>query len=78
MQLEIITPDTTIFAGEVNSVQLPGKDGLFQLLNNHAPIISSLAEGRVKIEDANNETHLFDIKGGVIEMLNNKVIVLAD
>ena len=74
MQLEIITPDKKVYAGEVTSVSVPGMDGRFQLLNNHAPIISSLLNGKVKIKDKEGEKS-FDVKGGVIENLNNKVVM---
>ena len=50
MQLEIITPEANVFAGDANAVQLPGLDGLFQVLNGHAPIISALKEGVVKVD----------------------------
>jgi F-type H+-transporting ATPase subunit epsilon len=95
MHLEIVTPETKIFAGEVEAVQFPGIDGLFQVLNNHAPIISALGKGIIKIdlnadfertekssslieEDKNPKIIRVGIKGGVVEMLNNKVIVLAE
>ena len=78
MQLEIITPEKKVFEGEVSSVLFPGTDGQFEVLNNHAPIISTLSAGQVRVIDNNNKTELFDINGGVIEMQNNKVIVLAD
>lgn len=78
MQLEIITPEEKVFEGEVTSVQLPGVTGKFEILNNHAPIISSLTKGKVRVIDTNNNTEHYDINGGVIEMQNNKVIVLAD
>ena len=78
MQLEIITPEQKVFEGEVNSVQLPGVDGKFEILNNHAPIISTLSKGDVRVIDSNNKTELFEINGGVIEMQNNKIIVLAE
>tara|TARA_Y100000385_G_scaffold4176_1_gene4571 strand:- start:253 stop:489 length:237 start_codon:yes stop_codon:yes gene_type:complete len=78
MQLEIITPEKKVFEGEVTSVQLPGVTGKFEILNNHAPIISSLTKGKVRVIDSNNNTKHYDINGGVIEMQNNKVIVLAD
>jgi F-type H+-transporting ATPase subunit epsilon len=79
MFLEIITPDVTIFAGEVSLVQLPGIDGSFALLNNHAPLISALTKGKVKIINASsNKEEFYDINGGVIEVLKNKVIVLAE
>jgi F-type H+-transporting ATPase subunit epsilon len=76
--LEIITPEKKVFEGEVTSVQLPGVTGKFEILNNHAPIISSLTKGKVRVIDSNNNTEHYDINGGVIEMQNNKVIVLAD
>tara|TARA_Y100000385_G_scaffold146271_1_gene151886 strand:- start:2 stop:238 length:237 start_codon:yes stop_codon:yes gene_type:complete len=78
MQLEIITPEKKVFQGEVNSVQLPGTNGKFEVLNNHAPIISTLTKGNVRIIDSNDKTELFEINGGVIEMQNNKIIVLAE
>ena len=78
MQLEIITPEHKVFEGQVSSVQLPGVDGKFEILNNHAPIISTLTKGNVRVIDTNKNTELFEINGGVIEMQNNKIIVLAE
>lgn len=95
MHLEVITPESKVFAGEAKSIQLPGKDGLFQVLDNHAPIISALTSGKLKIElsqnfEADEKTNVLiqtgsnpkwiqiEIKGGVIEMQNNKIIVLAE
>lgn len=90
MKLEVITPESHVFTGEVNAVSLPGSDGVFQVLNNHAPIISSLKEGVVRIEGADkseisnpaitkNDAFLeIKIRGGVAELMNNKLIVLAD
>ncbi|MDO8896137.1 MAG: ATP synthase F1 subunit epsilon [Bacteroidales bacterium] len=78
MKLEIITPDKTIFSGEVQLVQLPGVDGLFEILNNHAPMIAALGKGRVKIENENNKLQYFEINGGVLEVLDNKVLVLSE
>ena len=78
MLLEIITPEIKLFEGEVNSVKFPGTDGEFGVLNNHAPIISTLTKGSIVVIDNNNESKNFDINGGVIEMQNNKIIVLAD
>ncbi|MBK6641518.1 MAG: ATP synthase F1 subunit epsilon [Bacteroidia bacterium] len=77
MFLEIITPDKKVFAGEVTSVMVPGAKGQFQVLKNHAPIISTLINGKVKVKTASG-TQNFDVKGGVIEVLKNKVIVLAE
>jgi F-type H+-transporting ATPase subunit epsilon len=78
MQLEIITPEKKVFEGEVTSVQLPGATGKFEILNNHAPIISSLKKGKVRVIDLNNKTEYYNINGGVIEIQNNIIIVLAE
>ncbi len=78
MFLEIITPDKKLFSGEVKSVKVPGAGGSFGILKNHAPIISSLKKGTIKVTDDNRQTHNFEVKGGVVEVLKNKVIVLAE
>jgi F-type H+-transporting ATPase subunit epsilon len=91
MILEIITPEFTLFSGQVESVSVPGLNGQFQMLDNHAPVVSLLVKGEVKIfgnvtlEDSvasmftkSGGTTNFAITGGVIEMKDNKAIVLAD
>jgi F-type H+-transporting ATPase subunit epsilon len=78
MLLEIITPESKLFTGKITSVKLPGMDGEFEILNNHAPIISTLSKGVIRIIDNDNNTEKFEVNGGVIEMQNNKIIVLAD
>ncbi len=78
MNIEIITPDITIFSGTASLVQLPGIDGSFEILNNHAPLISVLKKGKVKIKDGSNQNQFFEIKGGVVEVLNNKILILAE
>jgi F-type H+-transporting ATPase subunit epsilon len=90
MILEILTPEANLFRGEVNSVSLPGLDGIFQVLNNHAPIISSLKTGTLQFETkgiaelmspsllVSGSNVSIEIKGGVAELNNNKLIVLAD
>jgi len=78
MYLEIIKPDAELFKGDVVSVQVPGANGLFEILNDHMPIVSTLTEGKVRVIDTNNKTEFFEINGGVIEMSNNKITVLAD
>ena len=78
MKLEIITPEKKMFDGEVNSVKFPGTNGEFEILNNHAPIVSTLCAGKIRVIDINKNIEKFDIKGGVIEMQNNKIIVLAE
>lgn len=78
MKLEIITPDKNVFEGEVNLVQLPGIDGSFEILNNHAPLISVLKKGKIKVKDENGQEQFFEVNGGVIEVLKNKVLILAE
>ncbi len=78
MTIEIITPDKTIFSGEVQLVQLPGLDGLFEILNNHAPMIAALGKGKVKIQEQDKKNQFFDINGGILEVLHNKVLILAE
>ncbi|MBO4738047.1 MAG: ATP synthase F1 subunit epsilon [Bacteroidales bacterium] len=77
MKVEILTPNASVFEGEANLVQLPGADGLFEILNNHAPLITFLGKGKIKIENQGNTT-FFNLDGGVVEVLNNKVLVLAE
>ena len=80
MKVEIVTPDSVIFTGEnVELVQLPGIDGSFEVLNNHAPLISVLRKGSVKIINKGEKNeNFFEINGGVIEVLNNKVLIQAE
>jgi F-type H+-transporting ATPase subunit epsilon len=78
MHLEIITPDKKVFEGEVAIVTFPGSDGSFQVLNNHAPLVSLLKDGVVEYKTSDKETTQVAITGGVVEVLKNKVIVLAD
>ncbi len=78
MKLEIITPDKKLFEGDARSVIVPGAEGLLGILDNHAPMIASLKKGTVKVTDGNTQVQKFDIRGGVVEVLKNKVIVLAE
>lgn len=93
MNVEIITPERKLFEGEVNAIQLPGKDGLFQILDNHAPIIATLADGTVKMDlpkafqktdetsdrlRAEGDLLFIDIANGVVEVNANKAIVLVN
>jgi F-type H+-transporting ATPase subunit epsilon len=77
MNLEIITPDKKIYSGEVTSVSVPGMSGRFQMLKNHAPIISTLLNGKVRVKDKDGVKE-FDVKGGVVENLKNKIVILAE
>jgi F-type H+-transporting ATPase subunit epsilon len=76
MYLELITPDETLFEGEVISVKFPGTGGKFETLNNHAPLISSLEKGTLAVKTSEGIQN-FDITGGIVEVLSNKIIVLA-
>lgn len=93
MTLDIISPEATLFSGEVTAVTLPGVDGSFQVLNQHAPIVSILKQGVVKIAAnsfhfakevagkftrVDDKTYTLAINSGTIEMNDNKVIVLVD
>ncbi|WP_374951580.1 ATP synthase F1 subunit epsilon [Mucilaginibacter sp.] len=77
MTLEILTPDKKVFEGEATSVTLPGALGSFEILNNHAPIISTLNDGKLTVK-GNGKDEVFMIQGGVVEASNNKVTVLAE
>jgi F-type H+-transporting ATPase subunit epsilon len=77
MYLEIITPDKKVFAGEVDAAQFPGTNGSFEVLNQHAPLISTMESGRIRITTKQGQ-EFFTVDGGVVEVLNNKIIVLAE
>ena len=78
MLLDILTPEKQLFEGEIKSVKLPGTNGEFEILNNHAPIISTLTKGEIRVIDSSSKQETFSINGDVIEMQNNKIIILAD
>ena len=91
MYLEIVSPETTLFKGDVESVSVPGVDGDFEMLNNHASVVSILKDGfikirgQIKIEESNiskfdkkDDSYWLEISSGTIEMNDNKIIVLAD
>lgn len=77
MHLEIITPDRKVFEGEVSSAQFPGAAGSFEVLNNHAPMIAALREGDIVLNGAAGRETV-RVEGGVVEVLRNSVIVLAE
>lgn len=77
MTLEILTPDSKVYEGEVTSVTVPGTMGSFEILNNHAAIISTLEDGKLTVRTGGKQD-VFLIKGGVVEVSNNKVMVLAE
>lgn len=78
MILEIISPNKMVYSGHVKLVQLPGTDGSFEILNHHAPIISTLEKGKIKVEEENGMVLFFEIEGGIVENKDNKIIVLAE
>jgi len=79
MNLEILTPEKKLYSGEVYGVQMPGISGSFEVLDRHAPLVSALKPGRLKVlKDKQNSLVNFDIQGGFVEVLNNKVTVLVE
>ncbi len=78
MLLEIISPDKKLFSGKVRQIQVPGSKGSFEILKNHAPIISSLDKGKLSFLASDEKRTTFDVDGGVVEAKNNKIIVLAE
>ncbi len=78
MKIEIITPDRKVYEGEIKSVRVPGKKGSFQVLKDHAPIISTLEAGPVIIVDQADKRTVFEIDSGVIEVKTNRIILLAE
>ncbi|MGB0403905.1 MAG: ATP synthase F1 subunit epsilon [Salibacteraceae bacterium] len=77
MNIEILTPDKNVFKGEATLVSFPGKDGSFGVMDNHAPMIASLKSGNIVVKN-NEDEKSFEVKGGVVEVLKNKVVVLAE
>ncbi|NML19348.1 ATP synthase F1 subunit epsilon [Pseudoflavitalea sp. G-6-1-2] len=79
MNLEILTPERKLFSGDVYGVQLPGISGLFEVLDKHAPLVSALKAGKMKVlKDKSNHVVYYNIQGGFVEVLNNKVTVLVE
>ncbi len=78
MYLEIVTPEKKLYSGDIVLISLPGSKGSFELLNNHAPIISTLEKGQIKVIEENKTEKFFEINRGVVECVDNNVIVLVD
>ena len=78
MNLEILTPEKKLYSGDVYGVQLPGTDGSFEILDKHAPLVSALGKGTIKVLKDKNSTISFTIAGGFVEVLNNKASVLVE
>ena len=79
MELEILTPERKIYSGEVYGIQLPGISGSFEILEKHAPLVSALGKGSMKVlvDKANTNTQ-YEVSGGFVEVLNNRVTVLVE
>ena len=77
MNVEIRTPEKSLFSGTAEAVKLPGTEGSFEILNNHAPIIASLAKGNIRISSQGSET-FFSVESGFVEVLKNEVVVLVE
>jgi F-type H+-transporting ATPase subunit epsilon len=78
MYIEILTPQKKVYSGEIKLLKVPGSQGSFEILRNHAPIISTLDKGLIKIITPDDETLQFSIDSGVIQAMNNKITVLAE
>lgn len=77
MKVKITKPDSTVFEGEAKLLQLPGTGGLFEILQNHAPIISALTKGTLRVVTDSDETKLFEIRGGVVKSQKNDILILV-
>jgi F-type H+-transporting ATPase subunit epsilon len=78
MLLEILTPEKKLYSGEVQGVQLPGIDGLFEVLDKHAPLVSALGVGQVKVLKKGEASETYVIQGGFVEVINNQATVLVE
>lgn len=78
MQLEILTPERKVYSGEIFGLQLPGLDGSFEVLENHAPILAALSKGKLKVMKEKNNFSYYNIQEGFIEVLENSITVLVE
>ncbi len=78
MNLQILTPEKRLFSEDVYGVQLPGVDGLFEVLDKHAPLVSALGKGTIKVLKSKSATRSFAISSGFVEILNNRATVLVE
>lgn len=78
MFLEILTPEKKLFSGDIKLIKVPGSDGSFELMDKHAPIISSLTKGSIKLVNREDQPQFFEVTGGVLEMKDNRVIILVE
>lgn len=78
MNLDIITPDKKVFSGDISLIKVPGLTGSFEVMENHAPIVSTLSAGEIKIITADGKESFYNVSGGIIEVLKNNVSVLIE
>ena len=78
MTLEILTPETKLYSGEVYGVQLPGIEGSFEILDRHAPLVAALGKGNIKVLKTKTEFTTYTIESGFAEVLDNKTSVLVE
>lgn len=78
MKVEILSPEKHLFDGEASFVSLPGSDGSLGILDNHAPLITTLKAGIVKLKSNDGKEETFEVNGGTVEVLNNKIIILSE
>ena len=78
MTVEILTPEKKIFSDDAYGVQLPGIAGSFEVLDKHAPLVSALKTGRLKVLNTKTQSTIFEVKDGFVEVLNNQVTILVE
>ena len=78
MTLEILTPESKLFDGDIYGIQLPGIAGSFEILNKHAPIVAALGKGNIKVLKTKTDTVSYSIQSGFVEVINNKTTVLVE
>jgi F-type H+-transporting ATPase subunit epsilon len=78
LHLEILTPERKLFSDEVYGVQLPGVSGSFEILDKHAPLVSALKSGRIKVLNDKTHTSFFEIRSGFVEVISNRITVLVE
>ena len=78
MKIDIVKPEMEMYSGSIKSATFPGAEGSFGVLKDHAPLISTLQKGEIEVVDENDMEKSFQINGGVVEVLDNKIIVLAE
>ncbi len=78
MELVVLTPEEQYFNGKIKAITVPGKAGEFEVLENHAPLVSAIGEGNVKIVKSDGETLVFNVNRGFLEVINNDLALLVN